>query len=91
MKRIQCLKDFDNLVGAISREFLDYLNCEFYSLYEYFSNGERIEEFMLNNHQALIVVEDSKELDLLLKNRLELEYVEEIQLISSCCLRIGMY
>ncbi|PAE12674.1 hypothetical protein CHI02_07270 [Niallia circulans] len=54
MKRIQCLKDFNNFVGEIPNEFLNYLNCEFYSLYEYLSDGEGIEEFLLDNHQAMI-------------------------------------
>ncbi|MCJ7843624.1 hypothetical protein MUB24_22685 [Lederbergia sp. NSJ-179] len=90
MKKIQCLEDLNNLIGGLSSEFLEYLNCEFYSLYEYLSGGEGIEEFLLENHQAIIIVEDSTELDLLLQNRLDLEYVEEVQLESSLCLRIGI-
>lgn len=90
MKRIQCLKDLNNLVGDIPDELLYYLSSEFYSLYEYLSNEEGIEKFLLENHQAILIVEDTEELDLLLQNRLELEYVEEIQLNSSLCLRIGI-
>ncbi|MCD7035333.1 hypothetical protein LRR81_13900 [Metabacillus sp. GX 13764] len=90
MKRIQCLTDLNNLAGDIPDELLNYLSSEFSHLYEYLSNGERIEEFLLENHQAILIVEDSKELDLLLQNRLELEYVEEIQLNSYLCLRIGI-
>lgn len=90
MKRIQCLTDLNNLAGDIPDELLNYLSSEFSNLYEYLSNGEGTEEFLLENHQAIIIVEDSKELDILLQNRLELEYVEEIQLNSSLCLRIGI-
>ncbi|WP_226528163.1 hypothetical protein [Metabacillus niabensis] len=91
MKKIQCLIDFNNLVDEISSEFLEYLNSEFYSLYEYLSNGERLEEFLLDNHQAIKIVENSKELDLLLQNTLGLEYVEEVQLKTITCLRIGIF
>lgn len=90
MKRIQRLTDLYDLAEDIPDELLNYLRSEFSHLYEYLSNGERIEEFLLENHQAILIVEDSKELDLLVQNRLELEYVEEIQLKSSVCLRIGI-
>lgn len=90
MKRIQCLKDLNNLAGDIPEELVNYLISEFYDLYEYLSNGKTIEEFFLENHQVILIVEDSEELDLLLQNRLELEYVEEVQLNSSLCMRIGI-
>ncbi|MCY8972165.1 hypothetical protein [Bacillus atrophaeus] len=91
MKRIQCLKDLNKLSGDIPDKLVNYLSSEFYSLYDYLSNGEKIEEFLLENHQAILIVEDIEELDLLLQNRLELEYVEEVQLNSTLCLRIGIY
>ncbi|MDK7433811.1 MULTISPECIES: hypothetical protein [Bacillus cereus group] len=90
MKRIQCLTDLNNLAGDIPDELLNYLSSEFSHLYEYLGNGERIEEFILENHLAILIVEDTIELDLLLQNRLDLEYVEEIQINSSMCLRIGI-
>jgi hypothetical protein len=90
MKRVRCLSELIELKQKIRKDFGDYLAEEFYSLYEYLSNGERIEEFLLDNHQAIVIVEESKELDLLLQNRLEVEYVEEVQLHSSLCIRIGI-
>jgi hypothetical protein len=91
MKRIQCMGDFKSLTAELSNEFLDYLKSEFYSLYEYHSNGECLKEFQLENHQTIMIVEEPKELEALTQNNLGIEYIEEIEIGSVFCLRIGVY
>ncbi|PLR67727.1 hypothetical protein [Bacillus sp. UMB0893] len=91
MKIIQCLEDFKSLTAELSDEFLDYLKSEFYSLYEYHSNGECIKEFQLENHQTIVIVEEPKELEALTQSKLGLEYIEEITIGSVSCLRIGFF
>lgn len=90
MKRIQCLKDFNTLVGEIPNEFLDYLNCEFYSLYEYLSNGEKLENFILPNYQNMVIFEEGDEINKLLIHTLDLEFVEEVELNEITIIRIGL-
>lgn len=91
MKIIQCLRDFKSLTAELSNKFLDYLKSEFYSLYEYHSNGECIKEFQLESHQTIMIVEELKELEALTQNKIGLEYIEEIGIGSVSCLRIGIY
>lgn len=91
MKRIQCLTDLNNLAADIPDELVNYLCSEFYSLYEYLSNGEGIKEFHLESYQALVLVEGAKEFNLLMQNQSELEYVEEVKLNTGSCLRTGIY
>jgi len=90
MRKIQRLSELLELKQTMQMDFMNYLEGEFYSLYEYLSNGEIIEEFQLENHQAMVIIEKANELDLLTKDNLELEYIEEIQIKSNSCLRIGI-
>lgn len=90
MKKIQCLKDFENLVGKVPSEFLDYLNCEFYSLYEYLSNGEKLEDFILPNYQNMVMLEKEDEIKNLLIRTLDIEFVEEVELHQLVIFRIGI-
>lgn len=90
MKRIHCLKDFNNLVGEFPNEFLDYLNCEFYSLYEYLSNGEKLVNFILPDYQNMVILEGEDEINNLLSHTLDLEFVEEVELSEVIIIRIGI-
>lgn len=92
MKRIQCLKDLNNLAGDIPDELLNYLRSEFYSLYEYLSNGEKIEEYKLPMYQVMVVLENKRELDLLFKktSEIELEFIDEVHLVNIYIKRIGI-
>lgn len=50
MKQIRCLKDFGAVTSDISGNFLSYLTQEFYGLYDYLSNGEKMDEFIVESY-----------------------------------------
>ncbi|MFK9091707.1 hypothetical protein [Bacillus salipaludis] len=90
MKRIQRLSELLELKQQIQKDLGKYLEEEFYDLYEYLSNGEQVDEFILAPYQAMILLEEKEELNNLLSNPLELEFQEEINLKNSTVLRIGI-
>jgi hypothetical protein len=90
MKRIQRLKDFKTIEGEFSKELVGYLEEEFFGLYEYLSNGEKVEDFILPSYQAMIILEEEEELNQLIQNSMELEFMEEDYLKEIVILRIGM-
>lgn len=90
MKKIQCLKELNEIKGEFPDALIEYLMNEFYSLYEYLSNGEKIEEFMLPAYQVMVIIESQRELNTLLKRFWELEFVEEISLVNMTIQRIGI-
>ncbi|AOY05578.1 hypothetical protein [Bacillus subtilis] len=92
MKKIRCLEDFEAIASVISGNFLSYLKQEFYGLYDYLSNGEKIDEFILESNQAMILLEEREELNEFLKSfRLNLEFMEEVKLKNFTFLRIGIF
>lgn len=92
MKMIYCLKDLNNLAGDLPNEMVKYLRSEFSSLFEYLSNGEEIQEFKLPTYQAMVVIENEKELDMLFKktSEIELEFIDGIHLENIYIKRIGI-
>lgn len=90
MKKIQRLKDFKTIEGEFSKELVKYLEEEFFGLYEYLSNGEKVEDFILPSYQAMIILEKEEELNQLIQNSMELEFMEEDYLKEMVILRIGM-
>lgn len=90
MKKIQRLKDFKTIEGELSKELVKYLEEEFFGLYEYLSNGEKVEDFILPSYQAMIILEKEEELNQLIQNSMELEFMEEVYLKEMVILRIGM-
>ncbi|MFJ7725884.1 hypothetical protein ACIQXV_06935 [Neobacillus sp. NPDC097160] len=90
MKKIRCLSELLELKQKIQKDFGEYLEEEFYGLYEYLSNGEKVDEFVLAPYQAMILLEGKEELNKLLSNPLELEFREEVNLKDSMVLRIGI-
>ncbi|TWI59650.1 hypothetical protein [Halalkalibacter nanhaiisediminis] len=90
MKRIQRLKELNNLAGDISDEFLDYLSDEFYSLYEYLSNGEKLIDFLLPDYQNIVILEEEDEINNFLNHTLDIEFVEELELNGATIIRIGI-
>jgi hypothetical protein len=90
MKKIRCLSELLELKQKIQKDFAEYLEEEFYGLYEYLSNGEQMDEFVLAPYQAMILLEEKGELNKLLSNSLELEFQEEVNLEKSMVLRIGI-
>lgn len=91
MKRIQCLKDLKVLESELSKELMEYLNEEFYGLYEYLSNGEEVEDFILPSYQAMIILEEEEELYQLIQNQIQVEFIEEVNLKEVVIIRIGMF
>ncbi|MGD6960057.1 hypothetical protein ACQCWA_20895 [Rossellomorea aquimaris] len=90
MKKIQQLKELLALKQELREDLMQYLEEEFYGLYEYLSNGEQVDEFVLETQQAMILLEEKGELNILLSNPLELEFQEEVNLKNSRVLRIGV-
>jgi len=90
MKRIQRLKELNNLAGDISDEFLDYLSNEFYSLYEYLSNGEKLIDFLLPDYQNMVILEEEDEINSFLNHTLDIEFIEELELNGATIIRIGI-
>jgi hypothetical protein len=90
MKRIRCLKDLKAIQSELSNEIVEYLKEEFYSLYEYLSNGEEVEDFLLPFYQSMILLEDEGELSNIMNKQLELEFVEKVNLANGTIFRIGV-
>ncbi|MCY8921145.1 hypothetical protein [Bacillus atrophaeus] len=89
MRNIQCLKDFNQIEKVYPSDFIQYLRNEFFSLFEYLSNGESEDDFILPLYQSIVIMEESIELENSLASNLE--YIEEISLVVTSCLRIGIY
>ncbi|MGC7929579.1 hypothetical protein ACP3VS_13235 [Lysinibacillus sp. VIII_CA] len=89
MRTIQCLNDFNQIEMVFPSDFVLYLRNEFFSLYEYLSNGEGEEDFILPLHQSIVIIEKSIEFEKILASNPE--YIEEIPLEVTRCLRIGIY
>ncbi|MDM5293221.1 hypothetical protein QUF81_08465 [Peribacillus simplex] len=62
---------------------------EFYGLYEYLSNGGKIEDFLLMLYQSIIILDDEEELVKVIQNKLELEFME-VNLKGKFIFRIGV-
>lgn len=90
MKKIRCLSELFELKKKIQKDFGEYLEEEFYGLYEYLNTGEKVDEFVLAHYQAMILLEEKGELNKLKSNPLELEFQEEVILENSRVLRIGL-
>lgn len=91
MERIQCLSELLELKQKIQKDLGDYLEGEFYDLYEYLSNGEQVDELVLAPHQTMILLEEKEELHNILSNLLDPEFQEEVRLRDSKVLRIGVF
>lgn len=90
MKRIRCLSELLELKQKIPKDFGEYLEEEFYGLYEYLSNGEKIEDFLLMSYQSMIILENEGELVKVIQYKIELEFTEEVTLKGKVILRIGV-
>jgi hypothetical protein len=69
---------------------VDYLEKEFIGLYEYLSNGETLEDFSLEIQQCMVLLQENQEVQQLLEKRLDIEFVERIELKSLNVYRIGV-
>lgn len=90
MKKIQQLKELLALKQELQEDLMQYLEEEFYGLYEYLSNGEKIEDFLLMPYQSIIILENVEELVKVIQNKIELEFTEEVNLNGKVILRIGV-
>lgn len=90
MKEIRCLSELIELRQKIQNDLGEYLAEEFYGLYEYLSNGEKIENFLLMPYQSIIILENEEELVKVIENKIELEFTEEVNLKGKVILRIGL-
>lgn len=90
MRGICCLSELLELKHKTQKDFGEYLEEEFYGLYEYLSNGEKIEDFILMPYQSIIILDNEEELVKLIQNKLELEFMEEVNLKGKFIYRIGL-
>lgn len=90
MRRIRCLSELLELEKKIPLDYMEYLKEEFYSLYNYLSNNEELEKFVLEYHLAMILLEEKGELTEILSNHLEIEFQDEVNLKNFTILRIGV-
>ncbi|MGM0860675.1 MAG: hypothetical protein ACQEWH_08135 [Bacillota bacterium] len=66
----------------------EYLMDEFYSLYEYLNICESIDNFTLSITQAMVILENERELEIIKK--IDIEFVDEETLQDLITLRIGL-
>ncbi|RBP94754.1 hypothetical protein DFO70_104397 [Cytobacillus firmus] len=90
MKKIQCLKDFKKVECILSNHFVEYLKSEFYGLYDYLNNGDKLESFSLPNYQNMVILEEDEEINIILNSTLNIEFVEEVELTQLVIYRIGI-
>ena len=90
MKKIQRLKDVLALKQELQEDLMQYLEVEFFNLYEYLSNGEKVEDFILSFYQNMVILEGDIEFNKLLSNTLEVEFIEEVNLQSITIYRMGL-
>lgn len=92
MKKIQCLKDFNEIEKEYPNVLLEYLKDEFDSLYEYLSIKETLEDFKLPDYQEMIILESTEEMVNLVKCSWDLEFKDKIILQNNLTIwRIGMF
>lgn len=68
------------LKQAIQGSITQYLEEEFYGLYDYLRNGEQIEDFLLMPYQSIMILDNKGELVKVIKNKIEMEFVEKVYL-----------
>lgn len=68
MKKIQQLKELLALKQKLQEDLMQYLEEEFFSLYEYLNNGEELENFMLPNYQNMLILEGEEEINNILSS-----------------------
>lgn len=90
MKIIKILDDFQEIRDNYQKKFIEYLMEEFYSLYEYLSNGESIDNFTLPNTHAMVILENEREFEIIKKRNRDIEFVDEENLQDLIALRIGL-
>ncbi|KAA0808420.1 hypothetical protein EI976_12595 [Bacillus licheniformis] len=78
MEQILKIQDLQLLQRKVSNELLGYLEQEFKDLYEYYSLGERIEDFILQQCQSMVLVQKDEELVDLLNEPFAIEFVDRI-------------
>lgn len=90
MKRIECLRDLNSIEGEFSIEFLEYIKCEFYDIYNYLNNGENIENFKLPFYQNMLLLDTNEDVCTILNQTMDIEFVEEIEQKGITIIRIGL-
>jgi hypothetical protein len=84
------VQDVYKLRAKLPVRIVDYLEEEFIELYEYLSNGESLEEFSLEAQQYMTILQEKREIQRLLEERLDIEFVERIELETLTIYRIGI-
>ncbi|SHN33774.1 hypothetical protein [Gracilibacillus kekensis] len=91
MKKINRLSDLMEIKKHFQEEFGSFLEAEFLNLYDYSNNGESIEDFVLDSFQTILFFEKKEEIEKILDNPFELEFIEEVNLNGFTILRVGIF
>lgn len=90
MKKIQQIKELLALKQELQKDLMQYLEEEFFGLYEYLNNGEKLEDFILPDYQNMVILEGDEEIDKILSRTLDVEFVDRVELNSVTVIRIGL-
>ncbi|MEI2368774.1 hypothetical protein [Niallia circulans] len=90
MKKIQQIKELLALKQELQEDLMQYLEEEFFGLYEYLNNGEKLEDFILPDYQNMVILEEDKEIDKILSRTLDVEFVDRVELNTVTVIRIGL-
>ncbi|MGP4107945.1 hypothetical protein [Virgibacillus sp. L01] len=90
MKKIHSYSELQIIKQRFCREVADYLEEEFKDLYEYLSNGQGVDEFILPDHQTMVILELDEEFKKVIQKSLDMEYMEEVYMKDVLILRIGI-
>ncbi len=90
MKKIQQIKELLALKQELQKDLMQYIEEEFFGLYEYLNNGEKLGDFILPDYQNMVILEGDEEINKILNQTLDMEFVEEIVLNQVVILRIGL-
>jgi hypothetical protein len=90
LKKIHHLKELIQIKRELQPEFAEYLEEEFVGLYQYLGHVDRVEDFLLLPHQAMIILEQQAELIQLMRNKWDLEFLDEVNLSKMTILRVGI-
>ncbi|MBB2483131.1 hypothetical protein H5P36_23530 [Bacillus sp. APMAM] len=90
MELILDMRDLHRLKAEIPSELFNYLEQEFKDLYEYYSFNQDLEDFILEQNQSMVILQTDDEIESILQDPLEIEFVEKVVKGQLSFYRIGV-
>jgi hypothetical protein len=72
------MRDLQRLKAKLPSKLFIYLEQEFTDLYEYYSSNQDLEDFILEQNQSMTILQTDNEVDSILQEPFEIEFVERI-------------